>query len=222
MADADYANADRVNVADNVQYAKERAALNLQHGAQDIALTDAAPLVQHLRQQGATNAEAFEWHATKLPADQIVAARRVRDVSMALLLDAKNSRANPARAAWTDAQHRDAVVEGNEEYKKLSQTHPRLVLLVTGSDMTLRKLQHLLELIELRERHEQGTLTMDEQKAQVSQYFMSNFVRAAKPGEEEEAVRTGRGLRGTVVTKEEMERGGGGGGGGASGGGPGK
>ena len=190
---------------DDVAYAKERSAMN--EGAQTVALTDSAPLVEQLRRTGATNAEAFEWHINKLPEDQIVPARRVRDVSMALFLEAQTSRANPARAAWTDAQHRDAVVDANEEYKKLSQTHPRLVLLVTGKEITPRKLQHLLELIELRERHENGTLSLDEQKAQVSQYFMGNFVRPALPGEEEEAVRTGKGLRGTIVNKEEMERG---------------
>lgn len=189
---------------DNVEYAKQRADRN--EGAQSVALTDAAPLVDHLRRTGATNAEAFEWHVNKLPEDQIVPARKVREVSMALFLDAQQSRANPERTGWTNAQHRDAVVEANEEYKKLSQTHPRLVLLVTGNEITPRKLQHLLELIELRERHEKGTLNMDQQKTQVSQYFMSNFVRPALPGEEEEAVRTGKGLRGTIVSKEDMER----------------
>jgi hypothetical protein len=195
---------DRVNVAENVQYAKQRAAMN--QGGETVALTDSAPLREQLARTGATNAEAYEWHVTKLPADQVVPAKRVRDVSMALFLEAQESRANPARAGWTDAQHRDSIVERSEEYKKLSQTHPRLVLLVTGSEVTPRKLQHLLELLELRERHEKGTLSTDQQKAQVSQYFMSNFVRPALPGEEEEAVRTGKGLRGTVVTKEEMER----------------
>lgn len=176
----------------------------MNEGAEEIALTDAAPLVEHLRQQGATNTQAYEWHATKLPADQIVPAATVREVSMALFLDAQRSRADPARAAWTDAQHRDAVVEANSAYQKLSRTHPRLVLLVTGSEITPRKLQHLLELIELRERHERGALTLDQQKAQISQYFMSNFVRPARPGEEEEAVRTGRGLRGTIVSKDQI------------------
>ena len=193
---------DRVNVADNVQYAKQRAAMNV--GAQTIALTDSAPLREQLRRQGANNAEAFEWHVTKLPEDQIVPAQKVRDIGMAMFLDAQRSRANPARATWTDAQHRDEVVESKEEYQKLSQTHPRLVLLVTGSEITPRKLQHLLELIELRERHEQGALSLDDQKAQISQYFMSNFVRPARPGEEEEAVRTGRGLRGTVVSRDDI------------------
>lgn len=195
---------DKVNVAENVQYAKQRAAMN--EGGCTVALTDSTALRQELARTGATNAEAYEWHVTKLPEEQIVPARRVRDVSMALFLEAQESRANPARSTWPDAQHRDFLVERSEEYKKLSQTHPRLVLLVTGSEMTPRKLQHLLELIELRERHERGTLTLEQQQAQVSQYFMSNFVRPAQPGEEEEAVRTGKGLRGTVVSKEDMER----------------
>lgn len=195
---------EKVSVTENVQYAKQRAAMN--EGGQTIALTDSTALRQQLQRTGATNAEAYEWHVTKLPEDQIVPARRVRDVSMALFLEAQQSRANPARSSWTDAQHRDLIVENNEEYRKLSQTHPRLVLLVTGSEVTPRKLQHLLELMELRERHETGRLTLDQQKAQISQYFMSNFVRPALPGEEDEAVRTGKGLRGTVVSKDEMER----------------
>jgi hypothetical protein len=72
--------------------------------------------------------------------------------------------------------------------------------------VTPKKLQHLLELMELRERHERGTKTLDEQKQEVSAYFMSNFVRPALPGEEEEAVASGRGLRGTMVTRDDIER----------------
>jgi hypothetical protein len=194
----------RVNVVENVEYAISQAAKN--DGAQEVALTDAAPLVSHLRRTGQQQAEAFEWRVTKLPEDQIVPARRVREVAMALFMDSLRSRQREERQGWTDGQHREAVVTGNEAYEKLSQTHPRLVILVTGSEITPKKLQHLLELIELRERHEQGAKSLDEQKQEVSAYFMSNFVRPALPGEEEEAVATGRGLRGTMVTREDIQR----------------
>jgi hypothetical protein len=194
----------RVNVVENVEYAISQASKN--EGAEEVALTDAAPLVNHLRQTGQRDVEAYEWHVTKLPEDQIVPAARVREVAMALFLDSLRSRQREDRKAWTDGQHREAVVTGNAAYEKLSQTHPRLVILLTGSEVTPKKLQHLLELMELRERHERGTKTLDEQKQEVSAYFMSNFVRPALPGEEEEAVASGRGLRGTMVTRDDIER----------------
>lgn len=141
----------------------------------------------------------YEWHVNKLPEEQIVPAARVRDVGTAFFMDIMNSRANAARTGWSDTEHRDAVLRSKDAYLDLARTHPRMMLMLASADVTERKLQHLLDLIELRERQERSSLSVEKKQAQVSRYFMSNFVRAAEPGEEEEAVRAGTGVRGEMV-----------------------
>lgn len=197
--------APKASVVNNIIYASSQAEANEAQGATKIALTDSQPLQQHLRRTGQTNAEAYEWHITKLPDDQIVPASRVRQLAMRLFLDVVKSRADAAHREWTDEQHREFVLRASDDYQRLSQTHPRLVLMLCAHDFSSKKLQHLLELIELRERHETQNLSQTQRQEQVSAYFRANFVREAKPGEEEEAVRNGTGLRGTLVTKEQME-----------------
>jgi len=148
----------------------------------------------------------YEWHVNKLPEDQIVPAARVREVSMAYFMDVLKSRAMPSRSGWRDEQHRDEVVMSTQAYQDLAQTHPRLILMLSASNVTEKKLQHLLDLIELRERHERSGKSLEKKQAEVSKYFMSNFVRPALPGEEDEAVRTGTGVRGELVRGDEVPR----------------
>lgn len=196
--------APKASVVNNIIYATAQAETNETLGATKIALTDSQPLQQHLRRTGQTNAEAYEWHITKLPDDQIVPAATVRDIAMRLFLEVARSRADATRRDWTDEQHREAVLRNSDEFQRFSQTHPRLVLMLCAHDFSSKKLQHLLELIELRHHQETRNLTQQQRQEQVSAYFRANFVRDAKPGEEEEAVRNGTGLRGTLVTKEQM------------------
>jgi hypothetical protein len=141
----------------------------------------------------------YEWHVNKLPEDQIVPASRVRQVATSFFLDIMQSRGKPERREWSDTQHRDAVLLSQDAYVDMARTHPRTMLMLASSDVTERKLKHLLDLIELRERQEHSSMSVEKKQEQVSRYFMSNFVRAALPGEEEEAVRTGRGVRGEMV-----------------------
>lgn len=190
------------SVVDNIVYASAQADTNEE--ATKVALTDSQPLQEHLRRTGQTNAEAYEWHITKLPEDQIVPASRVRELAMRMFLDVTRSRADAERRSWSDEQHREAVLRANTEYQQLSRTHPRLVLMLCAHDFSSKKLQHLLELIALRQHHENAQLTQDQRQQQVSAYFKANFVRAARPGEEEAAVANGTGLRGTVVSRDEF------------------
>lgn len=186
----------QTDVVANIAYATARAQENT--GATSVALTDCKPLQEHLKKTGESNAEAFEWHITKLPEDQIVPARAVREISMALLTDVLRLRQR--NKTWSDDQIRDAVMLDHAEYNQLSRTHPRLVLLLTGSECTPRKLHHVLDLIELRATHERAAhLSLEEKQLQVSTYFQNNFVRVAEPGEEERAISDGTGLRGTIV-----------------------
>jgi len=186
------------DVVADIDFANERAARN--KGARTIALTNSTPLQHHLANNDGNGdgGEAYEWHITKLPDDQIVPAQRVKQICMAMFADVTRSRAR--HTGWTDAQHRDAVLAANDEFQKLSCTHPRLVLMLTGSGFNAKKLYSLLELIELRTMHEQNPeLTLEEKQAHVSEYFQTKFVRPAEPGEEERAVREGTGMRATMT-----------------------
>lgn len=186
------------SIVDDIDFANERAQRN--KGARTVALTDSMPLQQHLANND--GGEAYEWHITRLPDDQIVPAQRVKQICMAMFADVTRSRAR--NAGWTDAQHRDAVLAGNDEFQKLSCTHPRLVLMLTGSGFNAKKLYSLLELIELRTMHEQQPeLTLEEKQAHVSEYFQTKFVRPAEPGEEERAVREGTGMRATMAPMQQ-------------------
>ena len=184
------------NVVANINYATTRAAEN--KGATTVALTDSKPLEQLLQKNGETHAEAFEWHITKLPENKIVPAHKVREISMALLADTLHLRQRyPTKS---DDEIRTEVIETRDAYLQLSRTHPRLVLLLTGSECTPRKLHHVLDLIELRATHERSPqLSIDDKQKQVSSYFQASFVRAAEPGEEERGVADGTGLRATLV-----------------------
>ena len=179
----------------NIVYATTQALTNT--GAKSVALTNSKPLEEMIKKNGETHAEAFEWHITKLPEDQIVPAKTVREIALALFSDVYITRAR--NAAWTDEQIREHILQNNATYSQLSRTHPRLILMLTGSDCTPRKIQHMLELMELRAQHEVSTMSLEEKQKQVSAYFQSSFVRQAEPGEEERAVNNGTGIRGTMV-----------------------
>jgi hypothetical protein len=204
-----------LSVVDTIEYANSQVqSLQQRQSMEQVALTSGVELQQTLdrdRQRGVGKDEGlhqtvYEWHVNKLPEEQIVRASKVREVSMAYFMDLLKSRSTPARKAWRDEQHRDTVVMSQQAYQDLAQTHPRLILMLSASDVTEQKLQHLLNLIELRERHEHSNKSLEKKQAEVSRYFMSNFVRAALPGEEEEAVRTGTGLRGELVSGDEIPR----------------
>ena len=189
---------------EEIIYANAQADSNV--GAERIALTDSVPLRQMIERTGQTNASAYEWHITKLPEDQILPAYTVRERALALFQEVCVSRAHADRRDWSDARHREAVLRGNPIYEQLAKTHPRMVLMLTSQSCDLRKLQHLLELIEMRAKQERDGKSTERHQQEVSQYFRHHFVREAKPGEEEEAVRTGTGVRGTMVTRDEMLR----------------
>lgn len=188
-----------VSITDKIEFANTHAAATR---APTVALTNAAELqaaLQRDQPDGDLQQSVYEWHVNKLPEDQIVPAATVREVATAFFMDILRSRQDASRRGWTDAQHRDAVLVSQPRYEQMAHTHPRMLLMLSGSDVTERKLQHLLDLIELRERLEHSSMSLAQKQAHVSRYFMSNFVRPARPGEEEEAVRNGTGLRGELV-----------------------
>ena len=195
-------------VVSNIVFATSQALANKR--AETVALTDHRPMVAFLEGKNADasaenaepankgpSPEMFEWHINKLPEDEIVPARKVRDVMMAMFLDVYMMRQK--HPDWSDEQHRESVLLTKEEYRKLSFTHPRLVLMLCGSECTPRKLECVMELIALRESHETSRQTTEEKQAEVSQYFQSRFVRPAEPGEEERSVAAGTGLRASLV-----------------------
>jgi len=204
------------SVVNRIEFANSQVdALQQKQPLTQVPLTSGAELRSTLdreREQAGGGRDAglkqtvYEWHVNKLPEDQIVPAARVREVSMAYFMDVLKSRAMPSRSGWRDEQHRDEVVMSTQAYQDLAQTHPRLILMLSASNVTEKKLQHLLDLIELRERHERSGKSLEKKQAEVSKYFMSNFVRPALPGEEDEAVRTGTGVRGELVRGDEVPR----------------
>lgn len=191
---------ETMSVVEKIEFAKSKVQELPEQNV--VPLTSSEEFREHIancpQDEGLTQS-VYEWHVNKLPDDQIVPAARVREVCTSFFMDIVKSRAMPSRGGWTDQQHRDAVITSQQVYEDLARTHPRLILMLAGSDVSERKLQHLLDLIELRERHEHSNLSMEQKQAQVSRYFMSNFVRPARPGEEDEAVRNGTGVRGEMV-----------------------
>jgi hypothetical protein len=49
-------------------------------------------------------------------------------------------------------------------------------------------------------------MTKKAREVQVGAYFRENFSRAAKPGEEEAAVKAGTGYSGTAMTRDEVRQ----------------
>lgn len=187
------------SVAGKIEFANAHAAATR---APTVPLTNGAELQAALardQRDGDLQQSVYEWHVNKLPENQIVPAATVRQVATAFFMDIVRSRQMVERQLWTDAQHRDAVLQSSARYEQMAYTHPRMLLMLSGSDVTEKRLQHLLDLIELRERQEHSNMSLEQKQAQVSRYFMSNFVRPARPGEEEEAIRNGTGLRGELV-----------------------
>ena len=200
-------NGNTEDAVSKIVFATSQAQANKR--SESVALTDHRPLAAFLAGKKAESEnggngenpepspEMFEWHINKLPEEEIVPARTVRDVMMAMFLDVYMMRQK--HPDWSDEKHRESVLLTKEEYRKLSFTHPRLVLLLCGSECTPRKLECVMELIALRESHETSRQTTEEKQAEVSQYFQSRFIRPAEPGEEERAVAAGTGVRGTLV-----------------------
>lgn len=198
------ASQPKTNPVKDIVYAIEQS--QKVSGGKLVPLTDSKPLQKLLRDRKEENSEAYEWHITQLPADKILSASRVKELSNALYADVCASRAIPDRETWTDEQHREYILNGNESYQHFSTTHPRLVIMLTSSDCTSAKLTHLMRLIEMRRHQESSSQTNDERKQQVAEYFKYHFVRPAAPGEEENAIKTGRGLKATPVPVEEVRR----------------
>lgn len=192
------------SAVEKIEFAKQQAARV--RDVTEVPLTSGAELQQALQTGAAgqgeadAGAEVYEWHVTKLSPEQVVPAARVRDVATAFFMDMMRSRQASDRANYTDAQHRDAVLASSAQYSDMARTHPRMMLMLAAGDVTERKIKHLLDLLELRERQENSSLSLEQKQAQVSRYFMSNFVRAARPGEEEEAIQNGTGMRAEMVT----------------------
>ena len=107
---------------------------------------------------------------------------------------------------WTEEEIRAELFRKAPVFEDFSQTHPRLFLLLSAKIVEPAHRMHILNLIGLKKDHQQRNLSVAEQQREVSEYMQSHFVRPAKPGEEEDAVASGSGVRGKLVDMRPSTR----------------
>ena len=180
-------------------------------GAQEIQLTDSSGFVSALRSRNTDEPmpEVYEWKTTKLPQHEIMPMSSVKDIVTSLLQRVNADKvkfANPSadEPLVTLDDYRAQLIEENPRYKELFRKAPRLFRMIVSGKCTPQNVNHIMKLIELRAHQETAGQTLEEKQAQVSAYFREHFMRKAKEGEEEEAVRTGKGFRGTPMTREQV------------------
>ncbi len=128
----------------------------------------------------------------------------VKDCVVSLLQDVEASRSVEETQHLSLDEFRAWLMDKNPKYVEFFQKLPRLFRMVVSSRNTPVNVAHIMKLIEMRRHQETSGQTMQQKQAQVSQYFQSNFARPAKEGEEERAVRSGKGFRGTPMTREQV------------------
>jgi len=185
-------------------------------GAKEIKLTDSTGFVDALRASTNTDEpmpEVYEWRTTKLPEREIMPMSSVKDVATSLIQRVNTDKAlfeagvseNDIQEIMTLDDYRAKLIEGNSRYKELFRKAPRLFRMIVSGKCTPQNVSHIMDLIQLRAHQESAGQTQKEKEQQVSAYFRANFMRKAREGEEEEAVRTGKGFRGTPMTAEQVK-----------------
>ena len=129
----------------------------------------------------------------------------VKDLVVSLLQDVEASRNVPETQEMGLDEFRAWLMEQNPRYQEFFQKLPRLFRMCVSARNTPVNVAHIMKLIEMRRHQESSGQTLDQKQAQVSRYFQANFSREAKPGEEKEALRTGRGFRGTPMTRDQVK-----------------
>lgn len=172
-------------------------------GAREIQLTDSTAFRESLRTNDG-RAEVYEWRTTQLPEHEILPMVVVKDLVLSLIQDVEAARNITSTATMSLDEFRAWLIEGNPRYREFFTKLPRLFRMIVSSRNTPVNIAHVMRLIELRRHQESSTQSLTEKQTQVGAYFRANFSRPARPGEEEAAVRTGRGFRGTPLTADQV------------------
>lgn len=177
-------------------------------GAEEIQLTDSTGFREALASAqtdpNTPTPEVYEWRTTRLPAHEILPMSVVKDLVISLHQDVEASRHVTQTSTMTLDEFRAWLINGNPRYAEFFRKMPRLFRVIVSARNTPINLAHIMRLIEMRRHQETSNQTLDQKQAQVGAYFRANFSRPAKPGEEKEAVRTGRGFRGTPLTRDQV------------------
>ena len=128
----------------------------------------------------------------------------VKDLVVSLHQDVEASKSVEATKEMSLDAFRAWLIEGNPRYTEFFQKMPRLFRMIVSARATPINMAHVMRLIEMRRHQETSGQSLKQKQAQVGTYFQSNFARPARPGEEAEAVRTGRGYSGTAVTRDQV------------------
>lgn len=174
-------------------------------GAREIQLTDSSGLCKALASNpNAPRAEVYEWRTTQLPEHEVLPMTTVRDLVVSLNQDVEASKSVEETKEMTLDEFRVWLIAGNPRYQEFFQKLPRLFRMIVSARNTPINMGHIMHLISMRGHQETSGQTLKQKQAQVGAYFQSNFARPVRPGEEEEAVRTGRGVRGTPLTRDQV------------------
>ena len=175
-------------------------------GAREIKLTDASEFMQSLRADSdAPQPEVYEYRTTMLPDHEILPMSAVKDIVVSLYQDFEDCKTSPEVATMNLDEFRLWLMEKNPKYKEFFKKFPRLFRNIVGPESS-RSRAHVFKLIELRRVQESADMTKKAREVQVGAYFRENFSRAAKPGEEEAAVKAGTGYSGTAMTRDEVRQ----------------
>lgn len=172
-------------------------------GAREIQLTDSSGFREAMN---SSSAEVYEWRTTQLPEHEILSMNVVKDLVVSLLQDVEFSKGVPDTADMTLDEFRAWIINSNPRYPEFFTKLPHLFRLIVSSRNTPVNIGHVMHLIEMRRHQETSNQSLKEKQAQVGAYFRANFARPARPGEEEEAVRSGRGIRGTPLTRDQVRQ----------------
>lgn len=170
-------------------------------GATRVSLTDSSALRTRNSQ-----AEIYEWQTHKLPEHEQMSMEFVTSVINALLQDVDAARAHPELERLTVDQFREYIMKRNPMYYEFFIKAPRLFRMVVSPNFTEEKKQRVMDLIAMRNVHEQMQLPVETRQQHVSMYFREKFMRPVQPGEEEASVAAGTGIRATRVTPEHLAR----------------
>ena len=170
-------------------------------GAREIQLTDSSGFRESMSN---STAEVYEWRTTQLPDHEILPMHVVKDLVVSLLQDVEFAKDAPETANMTLDEFRAWLINSNPRYPEFFTKLPRLFRFIVSARNTPVNIAHVMRLIEMRRHQEASNQTLKEKQTQVGAYFQANFARPARPGEEEEAVRTGRGFRGTPLTRDQV------------------
>lgn len=177
-------------------------------GCEKIKLTESSGFQAALQgSKDAKNkrAEVYEWHSTKLPDHEILSMDRVKDLTTSLLQDVRENTDNPEVSKMTLDEFRAWLIDNNSAYEEFFKKCPRLFRMIVSARNTPANIKRIMEMIEIRRVHQDKSRTLKENTSQISDYFRnSGMVRKALPGEEEEAVRTGKGFRGEAMTPNQV------------------